>query len=84
MLDRVHNAWIARVEHVVLQIAAQHDILGEIGHADALVDRGMTSMAMVDLMLALEVEFDTTLPPHALTPANFKSIDSLAAMLSAR
>ena len=46
-----------RVAELVARIAAQHDVRGTIAPADALVDRGMTSMAMVDLMLAVEAEF---------------------------
>ena len=52
--DRVQE----RVADVVARIALQHDVRGEIAPADALVDRGMTSMAMVDLMLAIEAAFD--------------------------
>ncbi len=69
------------VAGVVRQIAAQHDVRAEIGAADSLVDRGMTSMAMVDLMLAIEATFDVTIPQRELTPANFQSIKSLSRLL---
>ena len=71
-----------RVSEVVARIAAQHDVRGEIAPADALVDRGMTSMAMVDLMLAIEAAFDVTIPQRELTPANFQSIDSLTRLVA--
>ena len=67
---------------VVARIATQHGITREIGASDHLVDSGMSSIAMVDLMLAIEAEFDITLPNSALTPANFLSIDALDAMLA--
>ena len=71
-----------RVDEVVRRIAAQHDVVAEIAPTDALVDRGMTSMAMVDLMLAIEAAFDVTIPQRDLTPANFQSIDSLARLVA--
>ena len=42
----------------------------------------MTSMAMVDLMLAIEAEFDKTIPQRELTPGNFQSIASLEALVA--
>ena len=70
------------LEAVVARIATQHGIDQTIGGSDHLVDRGITSIAMVDLMLAIETDFDITLPHGALTPANFQSIDTLDAMLA--
>ena len=71
-----------RVAELVARIAAQHGVKGDISPTDALVDRGMTSMAMVDLMLAVEAEFDVTIPQRELTPANFQSIDSLTRLVA--
>lgn len=64
-----------------MAVAAQHGLAGPFEHADFLVDRGMTSMAMVDLMLAVEAERDITIPQRELTPANFQSIEALARLL---
>ena len=72
---------IDRVGDVVASVAAQHGIAGPFAPADFLVDRGMTSMAMVDLMLAVEAEFDVTIPQRELTPANFQSMEALARLL---
>ena len=72
----------AGVADVVRRIAAQHDVRAEIAATDSLVDSGMTSMAMVDLMLAIETAFDVTIPQRELTPANFQSIESLAALVA--
>jgi acyl carrier protein len=41
----------------------------------------MTSMAMVDLMLAIEAELDVMIPQREMTPFNFQSIETLAQML---
>ena len=82
MLDKVTSERRHLLETVVARIATQHGITTEIGPSDHLVDRGMTSIAMVDLMLAIESDFDVMLPHSALTPANFQSIDALDAMLA--
>jgi acyl carrier protein len=38
---------------------------------------GLTSMAMVRLMLAVEAAFDLSIPDADLTPENFKSVQAL-------
>ena len=63
-------------------------ILGQAGGArpmpiDArLSDLGMSSIKMVKLMLAIEVEFNLAIPQADITPENFESIASVEAMLS--
>jgi acyl carrier protein len=42
-----------------------------------LRDAGLTSLDMVNLMLAIEAEFDIEIPQSAMTPDNF---DTIAAM----
>ncbi|MEP7344660.1 MAG: acyl carrier protein [Gemmatimonadaceae bacterium] len=46
-------------------------------HAD-LYQAGMTSHASVNIMLALEGEFDVEFPDHMLTRAVFSSISSIS------
>ena len=81
MLDGHRIDTVGKVGATVERIARQHDIRREIAPTDHLVDAGMTSMAMVDLMLAIEAEFDVTIPQREMTPANFQSVASLASML---
>lgn len=47
-----------------------------------LADLGMSSMQMVNLMLAVEREFQLTIPPEAITPENFASIGAIEALLA--
>jgi acyl carrier protein len=47
-----------------------------------LYSAGMTSHASVNVMLALEEEFDIEFPDAMLTRNAFESIDSIAASLS--
>ncbi len=70
-----------RIADIVATVAAQHGLAGPFAPTDFLVDRGLSSMAMVDLMLAVEADFDVTIPQRELTPANFQSIEALARLL---
>jgi len=47
-----------------------------------LNELGMSSMKMISLMLAIEVEFDLTLPQAEITPENFESITSVDALVT--
>lgn len=70
-----------RIAEIVAAVAADHGLAGPFAPTDFLVDRGLTSMAMVDLMLAVEADFDVTIPQRELTPANFQSMQALARLL---
>jgi len=47
----------------------------------ALSELGMSSIKMVNLMLAVEAEFDLSIPQQDITPANFRSLASVEALL---
>jgi acyl carrier protein len=47
-----------------------------------LSDLGMSSIKMVKLMLAIEVEYNLAIPQTDITPENFESIASVEAMLN--
>jgi acyl carrier protein len=46
-----------------------------------LSELGMSSIKMVNLMLAVEGEFDLTIPQNEITPDTFRSVTSIEAML---
>ena len=46
-----------------------------------LSDLGLGSVQMVDLMLAMEAEFDITIPVEYINPDNFLSIATLTALI---
>jgi acyl carrier protein len=51
--------------------------------ADAdLRDIGLTSLDMVDLVLSLERELSLEIPESHITPANFRSISAIDALLA--
>jgi acyl carrier protein len=46
-----------------------------------LNELGMSSMKMINLMLAIEVEFDLSIPQTEITPENFDSIASVETLV---
>jgi acyl carrier protein len=46
-----------------------------------LNELGMSSMKMINLMLAIEVEFDLSIPQTEITPENFDSIVSVETLV---
>jgi acyl carrier protein len=46
-----------------------------------LSDLGISSLKMVNLMLAVEVEFDIAIPQADITPENFHSLQSIEALV---
>ena len=46
-----------------------------------LSDLGITSLKMVNLMLAVEVEFDIAIPQSEITPENFESLSSIQVLV---
>ncbi len=47
-----------------------------------LSDLGISSLKMVNLMLAVEVEFDITIPQADITPENFHSLTTIDALVT--
>ena len=46
-----------------------------------LREAGLSSLDTVNLMLAVEGEFDLFLPQGEMTPENFRSVDAIAALV---
>ena len=70
-----------RLLALVKSILKQNAIAADVEPATLLVDVGLTSMDMVNLMLGVEAEFDFTIPQSEITPENFQSVKSLEAMV---
>jgi len=83
MLNRTVQSTRDRVSDIVLQLldrraAKKPDQLG-----DDLRAIGLSSLDMVNLMLAVEAEFDLKIPEADMTPQNFRSISSIDALVTA-
>ena len=73
-----------RILALVKAILDQNAITAEVHPEQLLVDIGLTSMDMVNLMLGVEAEFDFTIPQDEITPENFQSIKTLERMVLAQ
>ena len=70
-----------RIFALVKAILEQNSIAVEVHSESRLVDVGLTSMDMVNLMLGVEAEFDMTIPQSGITPENFQSVKTLELMI---
>ena len=71
-----------RVISLVTNILSANSIVIDVLPGSRLADIGMTSMDMVSLMLAVEAEFDMTIPQVDITPENFQSPQTIERMVS--
>ena len=81
MLDKPSVGARGRVLKLVGQILAKNGVSGPVSTGDALTDIGLSSIDMVNLMLAVEAEFDFTIPQSEITPENFQSVATLERMI---
>jgi len=70
-----------RIIALVKAILEQNAISAEVTPEALLVDVGLTSVDMVNLMLGVEAEFDFTIPQDEITPENFQSVETLQRMV---
>jgi len=70
-----------RITALVKDILEQNAISAEVTPEALLVDVGLTSVDMVNLMLGVEAEFDFTIPQDEITPENFQSVETLQRMV---
>jgi acyl carrier protein len=74
----------SRLLALVRSILDQNAIAADLAPATLLVDVGLTSMDMVNLMLAVESEFDFTIPQSEITPENFRSVETLNRLVASQ
>jgi acyl carrier protein len=70
-----------RIIKLVEGILEQNSLTADVTPVARLVDIGLTSMDMVNLMLGVEAEFDFTIPQSEITPDNFQSVETLQRMV---
>jgi acyl carrier protein len=71
-----------RIIKLVKGILEQNSLTANVTPQARLVDIGLTSMDMVNLMLGVEAEFDFTIPQSEITPENFQSVETLERMVA--
>jgi acyl carrier protein len=71
-----------RVAELVRRIFAKRGMECAVGEDDDLSESGLSSLELVNLMLAVESEFDLKIPERDMRPANFRSIARIEALVS--
>jgi len=81
VLDRTYADTTERVAELVRRLLAKRSIERPIGRDDDLSASGLSSLDLVNLMLSVETEFDIKIPDREMTPANFRSIARIDALV---
>ena len=71
-----------RIIKLVKGLLEQNSLSADVTPSAKLVDAGLTSMDMVNLMLGVEAEFDFTIPQSEITPESFQSVETLERMVA--
>ena len=81
MMDSGKRTTRERLMGLVLDILGPTRATHPIPINERLADIGMSSINMVNLMLAVEAEFDITIPQTQITPDNFRSVATIEALV---
>ncbi len=80
MFDR--TAVKDRVNSLVSPLLAKRGVTRIVKDDEDLGECGLSSLDFVNLMLAVESEFDLKIPDSAMTPANFRSLARINALVA--
>jgi acyl carrier protein len=83
MLDHRMNSPTDRVTALVNRLLAERSLRFPAFPDDDLRSAGLSSLDMVNLVLAVESEFDVSIPDADITPTRFRSIATIAALVTA-
>jgi acyl carrier protein len=83
VLDRADVHLTDRVAQLVRSVLDKRGVTRLVGRGDDLRTAGLSSLDVVNLMLAVEAEFSIKIPERDMTPANFRSIARIAALVAA-
>ncbi|HUJ99431.1 MAG TPA: phosphopantetheine-binding protein [Stellaceae bacterium] len=73
-----------RLIELVERLLAQRSVSRPVAADDALTEVGVDSLGMVNLMLAIEAEFDFMIAPADITPENLRSVATIEALIARR
>jgi acyl carrier protein len=82
VLDRGNSDVGERVNALVQALLAKRSIDRLIGRDDDLGENGLSSLDLVNLMLAVEAEFDLKIAERDMRPANFRPIARIEALVA--
>ena len=76
------SAHSVRIAEIVAAMLARRGSTVAATPSQNLREAGLTSLDMVNLMLAIEAEFDIEIPQSAMTPANFDTIAAIEILVA--
>jgi acyl carrier protein len=82
MLDRTDTP-TDRIAALINRMLSERSLRFPAVPEDDLRSLGLSSLDMVNLVLAVESEFDVSIPDADITPARFRSISTIAALVTA-
>ena len=71
-----------RILAIACQMLAKRGVHTVPSRHDNLREAGLTSLDMVNLVLAVEAEFDIEIPQTAMTPDNFDTVCAIESLVS--
>ncbi len=83
MADGSMTSHKTRIAQIVTGILAKRRGPAAGAPTDDLIESGLTSLDMVNLMLNVEAEFDIEIPQTEMTPDNFRSVGAIEKLVSA-
>jgi acyl carrier protein len=83
MLDHRINSPMDRVTALVNRLLVERSLQFPAFLDDDLRSVGLSSLDMVNLVLSVESEFDISIPDADITPARFRSIATIATLVTA-
>lgn len=81
MTDARNVVILAGVRRAVCRILDANGSDRSFSNTDPLNEVGLASIDMVNLMLAVEAEFDLTIPQDDITPGNFSSVATIGSLV---
>jgi acyl carrier protein len=82
MTQTIGTAVRDRLIGMVERTLASNSISRPFSINDQLVDIGLTSLDMVNLLFEVEAAFDVTIPLHELTTENFETIAVIETLMA--
>jgi acyl carrier protein len=82
MLDRRTDSPTDRITALINRMLSERSLRFPALVDDDLRSAGLSSLDMVNLVLAVESEFDVSIPDADITPARFRSIATIAALVT--
>ena len=71
-----------RIIAIAVRMLVKRGVITVPASSDNLREAGLTSLDMVNLMLAIEAEFDIEIPQSAMTPDNFDTVTAIENLVS--